>query len=363
MADTTGLRHLSLSRGVLVAAIVLAMHTLVRPGLAARAQTGVVIRLSPAETVAAAGDMWTMAIVIDAGSQPVNGVDVCLTFDPEHLAVVDSAGQPVSSNALVPGSALPLVIMNEADNTLGRILYSAGILSTSVSGQIHVASVRFKAKTTPPLGGSAITFSRETTCDTIVAGPGGVPVLDEAQNAVVYSTTVVLPLAEGWNLISFPYAPSNPTLPAPLGSIAGHYSLVYAYDPSRPSSPWLAYRPTLGYGNQLSSVSLQAGYWIRVTSPVTLTYSAPFPGATEIPLQTGWNLIGYPSHRIQAIADALSPIAGKYDAVYAYNAWNGASPWLAYWPGPPERGELQSLTPGRGYWIHMTSPATLRILD
>lgn len=57
MVDTTGLRHLSLGRVALLAAIVLTMHALVQPDLPAHAQTGVAIRLSPATTVVTAGDV------------------------------------------------------------------------------------------------------------------------------------------------------------------------------------------------------------------------------------------------------------------------------------------------------------------
>ena len=108
--------------------------------------------------------------------------------------------------------------------------------------------------------------------------------------------------------------------------------------------------------------------------------SAPLQGQTgaglyalmtsiELPLQRGWNLIGYPVQTAgvltttRPITQVLASIAGQYSAVYGLDAADMRDPWKLYAPesGCPNR--LAALDFGRGYWINITAtqPITLHL--
>jgi hypothetical protein len=79
------------------------------------------------------------------------------------------------------------------------------------------------------------------------------------------------------------------------------------------------------------------------------------------PLAAGWNLISLPFIPTRpAITDALQSIQGAYTDVLAYDA--AAAAWLRYSPSVPAQfNTLSTLAPQRGYWLHMSRPATLYV--
>ena len=78
----------------------------------------------------------------------------------------------------------------------------------------------------------------------------------------------------------------------------------------------------------------------------------------DIPLQPGWNLIGYPVQGSRQITDALASIAGKYSMVFGFDdTGSPAEPWKAYVPGAGDwTTDLREFRFGRGYWIRVTDP-------
>jgi hypothetical protein len=163
-------------------------------------------------------------------------------------------------------------------------------------------------------------------------------------------------LATGWNLIALPLTQSFTETQAALASIAGQYDLVYAYDGCDATDPWKTYDPAAPPPvNDLTSLDVQHGYWLRATAPATLTLAGTRPTSITIQLCAGWNLIGYPSAAPVALPDALASIAGQYDLVFAYDASDTADPWKKYNPAaPPFTNDLAALGPGKGYWVRMT---------
>lgn len=88
----------------------------------------------------------------------------------------------------------------------------------------------------------------------------------------------------------------------------------------------------------------------------------------EIPLQPGWNLIGYPVQTNsvltanRGIDDILKSIEGQYSAVYGYYPCDTHDPVKVHGPGvPPWVNDLETPDFGHGYWINVTStePITL----
>ena len=170
-------------------------------------------------------------------------------------------------------------------------------------------------------------------------------------------------LRTGWNLISISVSPSSTVITDVLSSIEGQYDLVYAYHASDAADPWKKYNTAApSFLNDLTEIDETMGLWIRATEPVTLTVSGSVPSSTDISLYTGWNLVGYPSETTRPITEALASIEGKYDLVYAYDAWDAEDPWKKYnTAAPPFLNDLTEMGPGWGYWIRVSEDCVWRV--
>ena len=102
------------------------------------------VTLDPLSAAVAKNAIFTVRVQIVAGSQPVDGAEVHLDFNPLYLQVVDAAGNPIGT---IDGSGvLDVPIANAANNTTGQIDYAAGTFSGSPpSGTFTLATIRFKA--------------------------------------------------------------------------------------------------------------------------------------------------------------------------------------------------------------------------
>ncbi|MBI2913013.1 MAG: hypothetical protein HYY03_03745 [Chloroflexi bacterium] len=87
-------------------------------------------------------------------------------------------------------------------------------------------------------------------------------------------------------------------------------------------------------------------------------YEAPPPGAMEIGLLPGWNLISLPLVPADpAPAAVLACIAGKFNSAWAYQ-----SAWLAYDPlVPPGLNTLTAIAVTMGVWVNMKEAAVLTV--
>lgn len=168
--------------------------------------------------------------------------------------------------------------------------------------------------------------------------------------------TFTIELEAGWNLISLPLQPSDTSLDSALASIQGKYNSIWAYD--APAKQWLSRvtdRPS--FLSNLNEVKPGAGYWVMMNAPSSLSIQGERL-ATSIPLDTGWNLVGYDSLTTKTLAEALSSIAGSYESVWTYDAVYGE--WQSHSVDAQDSpNDLETMDPGKGYWINMSQPGTL----
>ena len=165
-------------------------------------------------------------------------------------------------------------------------------------------------------------------------------------------------LVPGRNLVSLPVHPDDTSAAAVLSSIDGYYTLVYAYDASDQADPWKRYDPAVPtFANDLLTIDETKGLSIYVTEAVTWVMSSYAPASGTIPLQTGWNLVGYPSLDARSIGDALASIEDLCTLVYTYDISDEADPLKVYDPAAsPASNDLTEMLPGHGYWIRVTEP-------
>jgi len=163
-------------------------------------------------------------------------------------------------------------------------------------------------------------------------------------------------LVGGWNLISVPVEASNTSINLVLSAI--DYAEVWAYDAT--VSEWLRYDltdPEAAFLNDLDTIQAGIGYWILMSNPDTLNIDGAIP-ETGIPLQEGWNLVGYNSLTPLNVVEATSSIECDFE-VWTFDSTS--SEWLKYDPDDPPN-DLSTIEAGRGYWIH-TSESCIWNMD
>jgi hypothetical protein len=176
--------------------------------------------------------------------------------------------------------------------------------------------------------------------------------------------TVAAPMGADWNMISVPLNADSASVADVFATMSGKYDLINAYDACRPEDPWQSYDPSApAFVNTLTKIDPARGLWVHATTQADWSYSGGLlRDPVTLHLCAGWNLVGYPSLSARPVADVLAPIAGRYDLVQTYRGTDPADPWRSYDPSaPPFVNSLTQLSPGEGYWIHMTQPADLTI--
>ena len=181
---------------------------------------------------------------------------------------------------------------------------------------------------------------------------------------VILPATHSIPLTVGWNLVSFNVHPTNTDIVTVLSSIAGNYSLVYAWDATSSSNNWLMYDPSMPpFLNSLNHLDETMGFWIYMTTADTLEVTGLIPVTTNVNVYAnagGWNLVAYPSGVNRPLPEALSDngISTDFSLVYAYDA-DDAAPWKLFDVNmPPFLNSLTELSPSWGYWVKVNANHT-----
>jgi len=175
--------------------------------------------------------------------------------------------------------------------------------------------------------------------------------------------TMTYVLTEGWNMLSLPMLLSDANAEAVFAPVAGKIDLAMQYDAFESYARWKVFNAVLPDQSNIEQIDARYGIWLRATEACTLTVSGErILTATDVPLNTGTNLVGYPSTTTRPIAEALSSIEGKYVRVYTYNAAGVPSPWLLFdFTAPALANTLTAMVPGSGYWIDVTQPCVWRV--
>jgi parallel beta-helix repeat protein len=156
-------------------------------------------------------------------------------------------------------------------------------------------------------------------------------------------------LYEDWNLISIPRIQIDTNPGTILSSISGAYNTIQWYNSTDTKDHWKHNCTSKPQSlNDFDNIDHLIGFWIFITEPggVLLEYSGPQPGAPEnIPLHTGWNMVGYPSLSNKNRTAALNNLTFgvEVDSVWTFDG--ATQTWEEV--GPGDEFKL-----GRGYWVH-----------
>jgi hypothetical protein len=173
--------------------------------------------------------------------------------------------------------------------------------------------------------------------------------LDFAWNFSILASYVI-PLKEGWNMVSIPLEQVDTSVTSVLASIEGLWEVVKYYDSTDARDHWKTYRPGAAT-NDLTDIDHRMGFWIKITGQgVNLAVIGIVPTATNIPLYAGWNLVGYPTQATETLGNAMwgtgADMADGFEA---------ETPYIK------EIGPGYVMKPGEGYWIHVAADTVWRI--
>jgi hypothetical protein len=157
-------------------------------------------------------------------------------------------------------------------------------------------------------------------------------------------------LADDWNLFSVPLVQIDASKEYVLQTIEGNYVILQGYHAGK-SRPWLHWhKGKPNYFNDVIEINHKEGYYIKMLIPDHLVVAGRVPAVSQIPLKTGWNLIGYPCLIKKTVEETLSSIDGKYNIVEYYDTSKDKEIRLA---------PNDYMKPGLGYWIHVKEDCIL----
>lgn len=166
-----------------------------------------------------------------------------------------------------------------------------------------------------------------------------------------------VPLRAGWNLISLPRIPGDPSPAALFSALA---TRVFAYDACDAADPWKLWDSSNPTASDLTSVDPRMGLWVEAPVAATLPVAGAEPFTTTVHLCSGWNLIGTPLSQPRSVAGALASIAGRYSRLFGFDLAKPGDPWaVADVAVPAWASTLKTLAPGAGYWLLATAESDL----
>ncbi|MFQ6059699.1 MAG: FG-GAP-like repeat-containing protein [Thermoplasmata archaeon] len=127
------------------------------------------------------------------------------------------------------------------------------------------------------------------------------------------------------------------------------YDQVWTYDSTDTLNPWKSSIPGKPINDFSLSSSLDRGkaYWLNVTRCGLLQVVGFVPSSTEIALNEGWNLVGYPSvNTTYTVAD----LKADTGAIIVEAADSLNSPYHLR-----RLSDSDTLIPGWGYWVYVPS--------
>ncbi len=185
----------------------------------------------------------------------------------------------------------------------------------------------------------------------ITVSDGSLSASLEAFNIVVIKTQT-LNLREGWNLVSF-FVEGDDMTPATIfapieDKLLQIKNLTQSYDPTL-SANFL-------FLNNLSSLGVKDGYWLKVSEDVSLDVDGSVPSGASINAKSGWNLVGYPRLNGESVVSELISLGET--VVQIKNLESSYAP--SY---PSFLNTLTTMIPGSGYWLNVSQDGTWELGD
>ncbi len=155
-----------------------------------------------------------------------------------------------------------------------------------------------------------------------------------------------IPLSKGWNMMSLYVTPDSLGMLKVLKPLVSSGSLVKAIDEK---GGFVQNIPGVGWMNTIGDMANTEGYYIKVSKNDTLKATGrPVDLPFTIPLQTGWNMMGYP---VQSEQDAMKVLKTLMDSSQLVKVINEAGGFIQNIPGVGWMNTIGNFEPGEGYYV------------
>ncbi|MCC6461615.1 MAG: T9SS type A sorting domain-containing protein [Saprospiraceae bacterium] len=194
-----------------------------------------------------------------------------------------------------------------------------------------------------------------------VVAVGNTPLLFEEDNVIgllddpiVLSTNSQvrrdIPLSTGWNWISFNLDLPDPSLNAALASLQHPQNDLF-----KSQGPFSIYSGTQWVGG-LAAVNNTSMFQYRADQPDTIKMVGGVidPASVQIPVDAGWNWIGYVPNYALPVSEALAGLTPLNGDIV-----KGQTAFAQYLAGFGWLGSLQFLEAPKGYLLKISNPGTL----
>ncbi|MFQ6106005.1 MAG: hypothetical protein ACE5QF_00225 [Thermoplasmata archaeon] len=177
---------------------------------------------------------------------------------------------------------------------------------------------------------------------------------EEVTASSVVAGKFVRPLATGWNLVSVPLIQTDTSASVVLQTVNSGRAVYY--DAADQADHWKDY-DTNQYVNDLEGIDRTMGFWLYSPAPDDFVVAGIVPDSTDVYLQIGWNLVGFPSFSTTYTIQDMMSITSVNEAE-AFDAVS--TPYLLKAVSPAGADQM---VPGDGYWVYATSVSTWTVLQ
>ena len=231
-------------------------------------------------------------------------------FGPRTDLATGAAPWAVATGDLDGDGLLDFCISNATANTLSVYQNGGGTSFTRTDLPTGLG----------PHGVAIADLDGDGDLDVVVANTG-------SSTVSVYLNSIIISSLTGWNLISIPTEEQIPTKSAIFpNAVSRAFAYAGGYVP----------RDTLTHG---------PGYWVKIDTARTLGYDGHMILSDNVPVSSGWNLVGSLGRPFNTSTITSSPPGIVASAYFGFN------------------GSYQiatSITPGEGYWVKTSAAGTLQ---
>jgi hypothetical protein len=152
----------------------------------------------------------------------------------------------------------------------------------------------------------------------------------------------------GWNMVSIPLIMSKINPREVLQTVNDSLRNALLYDSFDKIDQW---KSTMA--GDLTNINNTMGFWVYVNSSDYLIAAGVVADVTVIPLNTGWNFVGYPSYTNLTLTQALSGVNWQSVQFYRSEDVQGDF-WKHNATNKPDTlNDLKMLRRGEGYWLYV----------
>jgi hypothetical protein len=307
---------------------------------------------------------FTLTLKVGAVSN-IRSIFASLTWDTSKLSLNTSiANNGVEYGSLFWGGAVTATPDPEGMSLL------AEMYGSSTSGPGEVAKIHFTVPSGLPTGTTIAISFRSSPAATITLG-SGLLINPQTTGATLTvggappppppppSNSFNLNLSQGWNAISLPLV-TDPRPATVFQGVKGDWALFW-WDPTLPGPN--------GMGGYVMNPNLAPGkgYWMKIfggSQVVTISGSPCQESPFNIPLYSGWNMIGNPFLKEMSVGLILVETQGRLMTIEEAMNTGVISPFFLYnGTGYELIFAYGQFVPGKGYWVKAFQNCTLVVFN